>query len=159
MDTFPARSSTGMVLIPIAISYEIIWALERSPPRSAYLLFEDQPAMTMPYTPTDEMARMNRKPTGIGANTISMTPHREPHGAANGITAHVMNAGTNESTGARMNSGRFAAAGYVSSFTKFFSPSAIGCSHPLPTRLGPCRSCIHAETFRSARGNSATPTM
>src|SRR3712207_7395420 len=42
--TFPARRSTGMVDIPIAISYETICALERSPPRSAYLLFDDHPA-------------------------------------------------------------------------------------------------------------------
>ena len=34
--------------MPIAISYEIICALERSPPSSAYLLFDDQPASTMP---------------------------------------------------------------------------------------------------------------
>ena len=50
--------------MPIAISYEIICALERSPPSSAYLLFDDQPASTMPYTPSDEIARMNRKPIG-----------------------------------------------------------------------------------------------
>src|SRR6185436_2110535 len=97
IDTLPARSNTGMVLIPIAISYEIICALERRPPSSAYLLFDDQPAITMPYTPIDEMARMNRKPTGIGASTMSITPQREPHGDAKGITAQVMSAGMNDS--------------------------------------------------------------
>src|SRR5256885_14660410 len=110
-DTFPERRSTGMVLIPMAISYEIICALERSPPRSAYLLFDDQPASTIPYTPSEEIARMNRNPTGSGASTISTRPQREPHGAANGITAQVMSAGMNDSTGARMKSGRFAASG------------------------------------------------
>src|SRR3954469_23220769 len=114
-DTLPDRRSTGMVLIPMAISYEIICALERSPPSSAYLLFDAHPAITMPYTPTDENARMNRKPTGIGASTISMMPQREPHGAANGMTAQVTSAGMNESTGARMKSGMLAADGYVSS--------------------------------------------
>ena len=59
-DTFPASSSTGMVDMPIAISYEIICALERSPPSSAYLLLDDQPASTIPYTPMDEMARVKR---------------------------------------------------------------------------------------------------
>src|SRR4029078_13655654 len=106
--TLPASKSTGIVDIPIEISYETICALERRPPSSAYLLFDDQPAITMPYTPIDEMARMNRKPTGIGASTMSMTPQREPHGDAKGITAQVMSAGMNDNTGARMNSGRFA---------------------------------------------------
>src|SRR5512146_791196 len=64
-ETFPARISTGIVDIPIEISYEIICALDRSPPRSEYLLFDDHPARTMPYTPSEAMARMNRKPIGI----------------------------------------------------------------------------------------------
>src|SRR4051794_36271265 len=90
--TLPASSSTGMVLIPSAISYEIICAVERMPPSSAYLLFEAQPASTMPYTPSDEIARMKRKPIGSGASTISIIPQREPQGAANGMTAHVQSA-------------------------------------------------------------------
>src|SRR5437867_10936469 len=63
-ETLPARSNTGIVDMPIAISYETICALERSPPRSEYLLFDDQPASTMPYTPSDDSARMNRNPIG-----------------------------------------------------------------------------------------------
>ena len=82
--------------MPIAISYEIICALERSPPSSAYLLFDDQPASTMPYTPSDEIARMKRKPIGSGASTMSIVPHGESHGAPNGITAHVSSAGMND---------------------------------------------------------------
>ena len=96
--TLPASSSTGIVDMPIAISYEIICALERSPPSSAYLLFDDQPASTMPYTPSDEIARMNRKPIGRSATTMSMQPHGESHGAPNGITAHVSSAGMKAST-------------------------------------------------------------
>src|SRR6476620_6128396 len=42
-ETLPARISTGIVDIPMAISYEIICALERRPPSSEYLLFDDQP--------------------------------------------------------------------------------------------------------------------
>ena len=45
-----------MVLMPIAISYEIICAEARSPPSSAYLLLDDQPAMVMPYTPSELIA-------------------------------------------------------------------------------------------------------
>src|SRR6185437_10934032 len=48
-ETFPESSSTGMVAIPIAISYDTICALDRSPPSREYLLFEDQTASTMPY--------------------------------------------------------------------------------------------------------------
>ena len=57
-ETFPESNSTGIVAMPIAISYDTICALERKPPNSAYLLFDDQPARTMPYTPNEEMARM-----------------------------------------------------------------------------------------------------
>src|ERR1035437_6607296 len=107
------------------------------PPSSAYLLFELQPASTMPYTPRDEIARQKRKPTGRSATTMSMRPHGVGSGLANGITAQVIMAGMNEIAGARMNSGRVAEAGYVSSFLMFFRPSAAGCSQPYPTRLGP----------------------
>src|SRR3954462_13184693 len=107
-DTLPARSSTGIVDIPIAISYEIICALERSPPSNEYLLFDAQPASTMPYTPSDPIARMNRKPTGIGAIAMSITPHLECHGAPYGITAHVNKAVVNDIAGARMKSGKYA---------------------------------------------------
>src|SRR5215467_10785489 len=80
-DTFPARMITGIVDMPIEISYEIICALERSPPSSEYLLFDDHPASTMPYTPSDEIARMNRNPIGSGAIAVSIVPHGESHGA------------------------------------------------------------------------------
>src|SRR5438552_7595846 len=110
-DTLPASNSTGIVDIPIAISYDTICALERSPPSSEYLLFEDQPASTMPYTPSDASARMNRKPIGSGASAMSIVPHLVSSGAAIGMTAQVSIAGMNESTGARMNNGRFAALG------------------------------------------------
>ena len=39
----------------------------------------------------------------------------------------------------------------------FLSPSARGWNHPLgPTRLGPRRYCIHAQTLRSTRVRYAT---
>ena len=56
--TLPASSRTATVLIPSAISYEIICADARRPPSSAYLLFDDQPARTMPYTPSELIARV-----------------------------------------------------------------------------------------------------
>src|SRR5881628_3483430 len=99
-ETLPARMSTGIVAIPIAISYEIICALERKPPSSEYLLLDAQPASTMPYTPSEPIARMNRKPIGSGATAMSITPHRDSHGAPYGITAQVMSAVVNDIAGA-----------------------------------------------------------
>jgi hypothetical protein len=122
-------------------------------------LFDDQPARTMPYTPSDEIARMYRNPIGRSATTMSIRPHRVGIGAAKGMTAHVISAGMKASAGASTNSDLFAASGYVSSFMMFLSPSAAGWSRPPgPTRFGPCRSWIHAEIFRSASVRSATPT-
>src|SRR6266480_3144741 len=157
--TFPASSSTGMVDIPIEISYEIICALDLSPPSNAYLLLDDHPASTIPYTPRELIARMNRNPTGRSATTRSILPHRVGTGAPNGMTHHVVSAGRKDSIGASTKSGLFTPAGIVSSFMKFLRPSAAGWSHPLPPRLGPCRSWIHAEIFLSARVSIATPTM
>ncbi len=159
-DTLPARMSTGIVDIPMAISYEIIWALERSPPSSEYLLFDDQPASTMPYTPSDEIARMKRKPIGSGASAMSIVPHFESQGAPYGITAQVSSAGRKAITGARTNSGRYACPGYVSSFMMFFTPSATDCSRPCgPTRFGPRRSWMNAHTRRSSQITIITPTI
>src|ERR1700675_4573473 len=113
--TLPARRRTGIVAIPMEISYEIIWALERRPPSSAYLLFDDQPARTIPYTPSDEIARMKRNPTGRSATTRSILPQRVGMGAPKGITHQVSNAGMNEIIGARTKSGLFTPSGIVSS--------------------------------------------
>src|SRR5688500_2970552 len=109
--TFPASSSTGIVANPIEISYDTICALDRRPPSSEYLLFDDQPARTIPYTPSDVSARMKRKPIGRSATTIGISPQRVGRGDANGITAQAVSAGMNAIAGARMNSGLYAASG------------------------------------------------
>ena len=46
--------------LPDLVSDESLmsWALERSPPRKAYLLFEDHPARITPYTPRLPIDRM-----------------------------------------------------------------------------------------------------
>src|SRR6266550_6826801 len=98
--------------MPSDISYEIICALDRKPPNRAYLLFEAQPARTIPYTPSEEIASMKRNPTGRSARTMSMRPHGVGIGAPNGITHQVVSAGMNERIGARMKSGLYAASGY-----------------------------------------------
>ena len=72
--TFPDMRRTGIRLSPMATSYEIICALARSPPSSAYLLLDDQPASAIPYTPRELMARTKRNPMGRSATTIGIRP-------------------------------------------------------------------------------------
>ena len=99
--------------MPIAISYETICALDRRPPSSAYLLFDAQPASTMPYTPSDEIARMNRKPIGRSATTIVDEPPRRAAAARRtGSPPTSISAGMKASTGASMKIGLFAAPGH-----------------------------------------------
>src|ERR1700758_4229344 len=52
----PAQSRTVTITKPIDTSYDTICAAERSAPRNAYFEFDAQPAMMMPYTPSDEIA-------------------------------------------------------------------------------------------------------
>src|SRR5579864_2710532 len=54
----PANRRTVMITKPIDTSYETICAAERSPPRKGYFEFEAQPPMMMPYTPSDEIAKI-----------------------------------------------------------------------------------------------------
>ena len=73
--------------------------------------------------------------------TIGTTPQGVGRGAAKGITANVTNAGIIASIGPRRKYNLDAEAGNVSSFSKFFKPSAIGWSSPIgPTLLGPSLS-------------------
>jgi hypothetical protein len=109
------------------------------------------------------MASTKRKPTGTSATAMETSPacvnrpssgsvksKATGSGAAHGITAPTHSAGMNDMHGARKKRARFAVRGSVSSFRMFLMPSAMGCSQPPgPTRLGPRRFCIHAETFRS----------
>src|ERR1035437_8673884 len=61
--------------------------------------------------------------------------------------------------GAKLNKNLSAPAGVIPSFTNNFTVSASDCNIPLgPTRLGPRRICIHAETFLSMITNTS-PSM
>src|SRR5207237_8015923 len=136
----PATRREHSSRTPTAMARETISSSARSPPSSQYLLFDDHPASTMPYTPSDPKARMYRNPTGRLATTMSTSPHGVGSGAANGITANVSSAGMNDMAGASMKSTLSAWAGSVSSFTRFLRPSAAGWSNPWgPTRFGPRR--------------------
>src|ERR1035437_9944732 len=58
--------------------------------------------------------------------------------------------------GAKLNKNLSAPAGVIPSFTNNFTVSASDCNIPLgPTRLGPRRICIHAETFLSMITNTS----
>src|SRR5690606_6175875 len=54
----PAHSSTVMMTKPMETSYDTICAAERSAARNGYFEFDAQPAMMMPYTPSDEIAKI-----------------------------------------------------------------------------------------------------
>src|SRR6266851_7659337 len=62
-DSEPADVTTGISERERAISYEIIWALERIPPRRGYLDPLDHPASTTPYTASDPIASTHSRPT------------------------------------------------------------------------------------------------
>jgi hypothetical protein len=64
-------------------------------------------------------------------------------GGPRGMTEKMMNAGPTTRQGARMKAHLTASFGVVSSFTRSFITSAIGCRIPHgPTRLGPTRACM-----------------
>src|SRR5438874_3659365 len=66
-DSELAISRTPASARPYDSSYEIICADERRPPSSEYLLFELQPASTMPYTLIEAMANTTRTATFTSA--------------------------------------------------------------------------------------------
>src|SRR5690242_13508879 len=107
-------SSTLASASPYESSYEIICAEDRRPPSNEYLLFELQPASTIPYTLIDAMAKMtrtatftsatcSRKPCGSHPNKVVVPP--------NGTTAKAAKAHVAEIIGARAKSSASAARG------------------------------------------------
>src|ERR1700744_4751052 len=117
------------------------------PPRSEYLLFEDQPARTTLYTPNDDIARRNRIPILRSAITNPV---------ANGTTANDIRAVATTMAGARTKTGLSAKGGIQSSFVNSLIESATICPSPKgPTRFGPYRSCHSASSRRSTQINPA----
>src|SRR5438105_1005622 len=120
-------------------------------PISAYLLFDDQPAMKTAIVFSEPTAIRNSTPTFKSASTI-----RSPKG----ITANTTMVGTNTTMGASQNSMRSALRVVIGSLNSSFRASATGCSSPLgPTRLGPIRFCIRPTTRRSIQINASTLRM
>ena len=125
----PAFMTTPITDRPMKTSYEIICAVERRPPSSAYLLCDDQPPSMTAYTASPAIAKKNRIPSSGVATT---------HVGVNGTSANASIIRPIASAGARMNVNRSTNGGFQSSLKKIFTMSAATCSRPNgPTRLGP----------------------
>ncbi len=82
----PRMRKIGTTESPRDSSYEIICELARMLPRNGYFELADHPARTMPYTPSDEIAKMKSAPTLRLAITMGSPKSVLPKG----ITASVM---------------------------------------------------------------------
>src|SRR5918992_3263838 len=98
--------------------------------------------MITPKAPMDVTATKNRIAIFKSATTAS---------GANGMTSHTAAAGMNMAIGARRKIQRSALLGETFSLVNSLKTSAAGCKSPLgPTRFGPYRSWMYADTLRSA---------
>jgi hypothetical protein len=102
------------------------------------LLFELQPARTMPYTPIEAMAKMTKIATFTSATCSFSGSRSRPNSvvsAPNGTTANAANAHVAEMIGASAKRNASAARGRSSSLNISFTTSASGWRRPLgPTR-------------------------
>src|SRR5262245_41571646 len=97
----------------------------------------------MPNTSLDRTASMKNTAT---FKSCATSP------APNGSARNPQNAAQNARYGASLNRNRYEHGDATSSFTMSFTPSASDWSNPSgPTRVGPSRSCIRADTLRSAQ--------
>ena len=117
----PENSRTDTSVAPRETSYEIIWAAERRPPRKAYFELLDQPAIITECTLSDESAKMYRIPS---RKSTSLAP------SPTGSTIHPAIASPNVKIGERRKMKVLALFGLIDSFTKSFSPSAMGWRRP-----------------------------
>jgi len=144
----PTHNSIVIIIIPIETSYETNCAAERKAPKKAYLLFEDQPDIIIPYTPNDEIENKNIKPKFISDKT---TPYD------NGKTDQPNKLTVKLKTGEAINNTRLDNPGIIVSLNINLKASAKGCKSPIiPTTFGPLLRCIPANNFRSNNVNNAT---
>src|SRR6476620_2894414 len=101
-------------------------------PSNEYLLFEAQPPSTILYTPTEDMARKNNRPTFKSATTIV---------GVNGTITKLINTVATTTAGAAMKTHLSANGGIQSSLKNNLSVSAKTIKIPSgPARLGPSLS-------------------
>src|SRR5262245_17163857 len=111
---------------PRASSYESICAEERKPPSIAYLLFDDQPANTMPYTAIEAIDIKYSTPTLISARYKLIVRPKSVIEVPHGITAAMMMDGTIVMIGAQKKRSLSALAGINSSLKISLIASAMG---------------------------------
>src|SRR3984893_5605045 len=159
-ERLPADMTTGMSDRDRAISYEIIWALERIPPSSGYLEPLDHPASTTPYTASDPIASTHRRPTLRSAISKVARWPKSSTDVPKGIEAKARKAASIEMPGARAKVTWSAVIGVMGSLNMSFSPSATLVRRPNgPQRLGPSRLCMWATTLRSNQTMNTTSTL
>ena len=141
---------------------EIICALERRPPSSAYLLLDDQPASTIPYTPSErEREDIEKSRPANPRRRAARRPRAWAAATPNGITANVISAGTNASSGREHEQQPVRLRGQRLLLQHVLEAVGERAATDRPGRRGsdPCRSCIQAQIRRSASVSSATPTI
>lgn len=131
---------------PRLTSYEIVWATARRAPMSAYFEFDAHPEPRIEYTARLDSAKINRTPK-----------FRLMTGWGIGIGAQRVRARVSARIGVARNKNGEDVEGRTGSLINNLTPSAIGCNKPYgPTTLGPFRSCMYPNTFRSSRVKNAT---
>jgi len=124
------RIKTDNRISAIDTSYEIVWAIPRSAPRSAYLELEHHPAIKVVYTFILDTHRKNKIPYEKNIELLEW-----------GYRVHSMRAKINPRTGANIYDDIFAGVGLVCSFANNLMASAKGWGIPISaTLLGPFRS-------------------
>ncbi len=116
-----ATTKTERTTAPKEISYEIIWAAERSPPKKAYLELLDHPAIITVCTPKEESINTYKR---LNLKSVSKAP------SPNGITIQLAKASPKVKIGAKMKIIPLELLGIIDSLSKSFNPSAIGCKRP-----------------------------
>src|SRR5690606_38529263 len=79
--------------------------------------------------------------------------------ASNGTTAQAANAEITATSGAATYSTGCAAAGVTTSLTSSLNTSAKAWNTPMPTYIGPWRTCIQPSSLRSQTPKKATATI
>ena len=109
----------------------MIWAADRRPPSSEYLLKLDQPAISSPTTVSPPTAKKYSRPM------FKSWPNSP---GANGMTSSPITVAMKTTTGASVKTRRSAPVGVKSSFASTLSPWTTERSEPARTRPGPGRS-------------------
>src|SRR5215207_9406521 len=116
----------------------------------AYLLFDDQPASTIPYTAIDAIDIRYNTPTLMSATYKEISRPNAVKDVPHGMTAAIMIEGTSVITGAQKKMILSALLGVSSSLKINLTASAIGWNKPNgPARFGPMRVWMRARARRS----------